>query len=228
MRDPHFFPNHLRPRLDLTITDAGKDFPLVSQTRQRVGKIISHVGQAVCVAARNGLVRPDLALLALQDLFDCLSDYYYEHSYSNRESYDRKLKREITASEEWRGFLKELAEVAEAPKLHGNKSGQSLPVTDQEDRPASGGVRNLPSPSPAGESEDPIAVERAALLRAYRAECSARRGIRITDEMIAKAANPGRWNERTPVQRWKRNDSRCTPADDVKIRAMLKKKPHLE
>ena len=63
-------------------------------------------------------MRPDLALLTLNDVLDCLSDYYYEHSYSNRESYDRKLKREIKASEEWRGFLKELAELAETRKLH--------------------------------------------------------------------------------------------------------------
>ena len=151
MREPHPFPNLLRPSLDLTITDAGKAFPLVAQTRQRVGKIISDVGKSVCVAARDGLLRPDLARPALQDLLDCLSDYYYEHSYSNRESYGRKLQREIRASEEWREFLKELAELAESRKFHGDKSGQSTALAGENSAEAG---RHEPS-SPAPRQDEP-------------------------------------------------------------------------
>jgi hypothetical protein len=70
-----------------------------------------------------------------------------------------------------------------------------------------------------------VAAERKALLQAYVSECAEHR-IRVTDRMIAEAARPT-WHDRTPVQRWKRNDRRCTPGDDSAIRAVLKKKPHL-
>ncbi len=75
-------------------------------------------------------------------------------------------------------------------------------------------------------SGDLVARERKALITAYKAE-GTKRGIRITDRMIAEAASPT-WHERTPVQRWKRNDPRCTPVDDRKIRSVLRKKPHLQ
>ncbi len=69
------------------------------------------------------------------------------------------------------------------------------------------------------------AEERTLLLNAYKRE-GKERGVRITDLMIAQAAST-KWNERTPVQRWKRNDPRCTAGDDAKIRGVLQKKPHL-
>jgi hypothetical protein len=71
-----------------------------------------------------------------------------------------------------------------------------------------------------------VIAERMALIQAYKRECK-EHGIKVTDAMIAQAASP-KWNERTPVARWKVNDSRCTAADDVMIRAVLKKKPHLK
>jgi hypothetical protein len=76
----------------------------------------------------------------------------------------------------------------------------------------------------AVKGTDPVAAERKALLEAYKSE-GLRHGVRITDKMIAEAACRS-WHERTPVQRWKRNDSRSTTADDAKIRAVLKKKSH--
>jgi hypothetical protein len=72
---------------------------------------------------------------------------------------------------------------------------------------------------------DAIAAERNGLLDAYKREGKGR-GVRITDLMIAQAASR-KWNERTPVQRWKRNDPRCSAGDDSAIRAVLRKKPHL-
>lgn len=73
---------------------------------------------------------------------------------------------------------------------------------------------------------DPIAAERKGLLEAYQSE-GVQRGVRITDKMIAEAASKT-WHDRTPVQRWKRNDPKCTKAEDAKIRAVLKNKPHLK
>ncbi len=73
---------------------------------------------------------------------------------------------------------------------------------------------------------DPIAIQRTSLLNDYVAQCKAR-GVKITDKMIAKAARPS-WNERTPVQRWKRNDPKSTHSDDQAIRRVLTEKPHLK
>src|ERR1039458_5902854 len=47
---------------------------------------------------------------------------------------------------------------------------------------------------------DPAAEERTALLLAFKAK-GREHGIKITDEMVAGAAKPGRWNTRTPVTR---------------------------
>jgi hypothetical protein len=52
-------------------------------------------------------------------------------------------------------------------------------------------------------------------------------GVKITDQMIAKAARPS-WSERTPVQRWARNDTRSGPGDDKAIRRVLQTEPHLK
>ena len=73
---------------------------------------------------------------------------------------------------------------------------------------------------------DPVAAERAALLNAYKSE-GAKRDIRITDKMIAEAASSN-WLDRTPLQRWKRNDPRSGFGDDAAIRRVLQKKPHLD
>jgi hypothetical protein len=71
---------------------------------------------------------------------------------------------------------------------------------------------------------DPVAMERAALLTAYKVR-GKQQGIHISDAMVAKAANPGKWNERTMVGWWKRNDPRCKLRHDKKIRAVLEREP---
>ncbi len=88
-----------------------------------------------------------------------------------------------------------------------------------------------PEPTPRGrqrltKKDDSIAKERTALLNAYIEE-GKRGGRKITDRMIAEAARPT-WHERTPVQRWKRNDPRTTEAADTAIRRVLADRPHLK
>jgi hypothetical protein len=51
-------------------------------------------------------------------------------------------------------------------------------------------------------ARDPVAAERQATLSAFK-EKGRKQEIRITDEMVAQAANPGKWNDRTMVTRWK-------------------------
>ena len=116
------------------------------------------------------------------------------------------------------------------PMVNENESKWSVGKTPgPENCNESQSVPNPTVPTTMQDDEsinDPVAVERSALIQAYKSECW-KRGVKVTNEMIARAASDS-WHDRTPVQRWKRNDSRCTPADDVKIRAILKKRPHLQ
>jgi hypothetical protein len=74
------------------------------------------------------------------------------------------------------------------------------------------------------DEAEQIRRERHGLVTAFKAE-GRKKGIRITDEMIAKAANQGRWNDRTMVTWWKRNDPGSGPVHDRKIRAVLNQDP---
>jgi len=71
------------------------------------------------------------------------------------------------------------------------------------------------------------AAERRAALEAYKRECR-EAGVKVTNLMIAKAADPN-WNDRTPVEKWvKAKDPRYnTPPVDRKIRAVFRTKPHI-
>jgi hypothetical protein len=68
-----------------------------------------------------------------------------------------------------------------------------------------------------------VAEERTTSLTAYKAR-GRELGLRITDAMVANAAH-AKWNDRTMVSWWKRNDARCKLAHDKKIRAVLSKDP---
>jgi hypothetical protein len=70
---------------------------------------------------------------------------------------------------------------------------------------------------------DPVAQERRAALLEFKAK-GKRLGIKITDPMVAQAASP-KWNDRTMVTWWKRNDDGCKPFHDRRIRAVLAKDP---
>jgi hypothetical protein len=72
---------------------------------------------------------------------------------------------------------------------------------------------------------DSKAEERRALCEAFKRRAKEQR-IKATDEKIAKAACR-KWNDRTMVTWWKRNDARCTSSHDRLIRAVLSKDPAL-
>jgi hypothetical protein len=69
-----------------------------------------------------------------------------------------------------------------------------------------------------------VAEERQKLLIKFKDKARSH-GIKVTDVKVAKAAKPGRWNDRTPVTWWKANDPRCKSAHDRMIRAVLEKDP---
>jgi hypothetical protein len=91
---------------------------------------------------------------------------------------------------------------------------------------ASGESMSQPSDSLPDE-EVASAAERRAALEAYKRECR-EAGVKVTNPMIAKAADPN-WNDRTPVEKWvKAKDPRYnTLPVDRKIRAVLRTKPHI-
>jgi hypothetical protein len=75
-----------------------------------------------------------------------------------------------------------------------------------------------PVSEPAADLND-----RMRAIAAYKAECKAA-GIKVTDLMIAQAANR-KWTERSRVTWWKAGKDR--PGDDALIRKVLRAKPHL-
>jgi hypothetical protein len=86
------------------------------------------------------------------------------------------------------------------------------------------------TPAAEGKSEEkaefaanPATTERDELLRSYKARGS-EQSIRITDKMVAHAANPN-WNDRSMIAWWKRNDPRCNHQHDRLIRGVLGKDP---
>jgi len=74
-----------------------------------------------------------------------------------------------------------------------------------------------------GDGVDAVATERKRLIDAFKAKAR-EQGIRVTDKLVAKAANP-KWNDRTMVTWWKRNDPKSKPPHDKKIRAVLGRDP---
>ena len=61
----------------------------------------------------------------------------------------------------------------------------------------------------------------------YKRELKAARGIKVTDAMIAQAANP-KWNDRTPVTRFKSGKGQQTDGDRSRIEKVLRERPHLK
>jgi len=106
---------------------------------------------------------------------------------------------------------------------------QQSPLVQSEPKSESGASVAPNEPQPAavegtGAGTDTVAMDRAARLTAFKAKGRSQ-GIRITDEMVAKAAKPGSWNDRTMVTWWKACDPRCKLPHDKKIRAVLERDP---
>jgi hypothetical protein len=78
----------------------------------------------------------------------------------------------------------------------------------------------------SAKDSDPVVAERRALLIDFKTKARGQ-GIRVTDKMVAKEANSGKWNDRTMVTKWKAHSARCHTAHDKKISAFLRKDPSL-
>jgi hypothetical protein len=115
-------------------------------------------------------------------------------------------------------FQKKLKELREAEHQK-YASGEAQPVEPQGEL-----ITDLSENDAREGQPDAVAAERAAILAAFKTKAR-NQGIKVTDEMVAKATNPGKWNDRTMVTRWKRNDPKCRPIHDRMIRAVLSRDP---
>jgi hypothetical protein len=68
-------------------------------------------------------------------------------------------------------------------------------------------------------------AERKRLRDDYKAECK-KRGVKVTDAMIAQAANK-KWSDRSNIQKWLALDPQYDGKPDRMIRKVFADKPHL-
>jgi hypothetical protein len=115
-------------------------------------------------------------------------------------------------------------------KALGEQPPNALPKPNEpvpERPPLSSGI-SPESGTPETEGSElrckPVARDRTALLDDFKVKAR-EGGLKVTDKMVARAANPGKWNDRTIVAWWKRNDPKSTPGHDKKIRALLARDP---
>jgi hypothetical protein len=81
------------------------------------------------------------------------------------------------------------------------------------------------TPGGVGPNINGRKAERKKLRDDYKAECK-QSGVKVTDEMIAEAANP-RWHSRANIQKWLACDPKYDGVPDGKIRKVFRDKPHL-
>jgi len=252
MEYPQDFPKHLHGPVDTLITEAeveftkakkrlrshryGNEYAVGRLILRFVKKVFFAFAQQAREAVAEGLWTGERMRSAVDEFLHKLVVVAYHQKDARGGSLlellesdaTRRMEGEVKESSEWVEHQEQLAAILRSqtapdfvrrpiPKNSGEGDGRSKgPAPLHAEGALKGGN---------GHGSDPVAAERSALLNAYRADC-AKRGIRITDEMIAEAARSS-WHDRTPVQRWKRNDPRSKPGDDVAIRRLLQKKPHL-
>jgi uncharacterized protein (DUF1800 family) len=139
----------------------------------------------------------------------------------------------VTDDQRWKQHLSELVTLAEGASTGSpigtgrNGTDANVATADLPGAPSNeSDIEATPTPTatPTPDVKATAIAERTGLLRAFKAKGKAQR-IKITDEMVAKAANPGKWNERSMVTWWKRNDPRCEVRHDKMIRSVLAKVP---
>jgi hypothetical protein len=104
------------------------------------------------------------------------------------------------------------------------QSFRRLPEWDEFQNLLLGAGDDKTDTGPPSEPMKDATDSRQCAISAFKSKARLR-SIRVTDEMIARAANPGKWNDRTMVTWWKRCDPRCTAAHDKMIRAVLARDP---
>jgi hypothetical protein len=156
-----------------------------------------------------------------------------------REKLERHIRNEWLSPNEWHwpGWCKVFLDAAvavsdsctpavatdAAPEVGNNvvPMAYTAAVDPANEQPT--GRATVATETAASDGIDPVAAERAALLDNYKTRARGQ-GIKLTDAMVAHAASQ-KWNDRTYVGWWKRNDYRSKPPHDKKIRTVLAQDP---
>jgi hypothetical protein len=131
-------------------------------------------------------------------------------------------------------FCEELAAHGEiAPKAADGETaavpdGHTTEIPEQQIPPE---VCAPTAPEGVGPDINERKAERKKLRDDYKAECK-RAGVKVTDVIIAEAANPTTpnnkgWHSRSNIQKWLACDPKYEGTPDQRIRNVFLKKPHL-
>jgi hypothetical protein len=222
---PEGFPEDLKLPIERSIAEAEVEFA-TRNTRRTLEPVYTtdqlmyvYVKSVFFVFARQALEAAAKGIWTLERVRKEVEDYFQPliaDVYSRKcdtpsndgfEFFREHATTAIQISKEWIRHQKALAALAKS--ISANEQPRAY---------------KTPSPKEDAGSGNTIAEDRKSLLTAYKAD-GRQKGIRITDEMLAKAAKPGHWNDRTMVTWWKRDDPRCKPPHDRKIRAVLTRDP---
>lgn len=147
-------------------------------------------------------------------------------------TYQRRRLGELFTGESFHSAFADDAEIELLPRVADLAFSASVaPEQTAKDNPGrvDDSVLNPPMENPVQHSPaicraDELA-ERKELRDGYKAQCKAA-GVKITNEMISRAANTN-WHNRTPVEKWLQGDPRYDGEPDRLIREVIRKKPHL-
>ena len=212
---PPGYPNELRLRTKVVIGKAHERFPKKYQILDLCGYVVAELTPHFCSMVESKKIQADPALGHMEKL---LRYILVANSGDSSESY--QLNERMRESVEYRELTNQLeelegqageriakpgeVELAEAPKLHGDKSGQGLPAVDQQNQPVrGGGVDTLPSTAPAGESKAESGEEELKVAQAAHSESSPRitQKVNTSDTLSIKVSgvNPDIVKRRTII-----------------------------
>ena len=198
--------------------------------------LIQKVFFAYCEEARNAC-REDVwsvvkARKATDAALPLICDHYFVRKHGDRAEEKKSTFRSLFTEgvfldPKGKQHLSELVTLAEGastgPAIKTGRNEEPVSVTTG-DAPGATNESDVDATSTlTPDAEHPVAADRDRLLRAFKAKGKTL-GIKVTHEMVAHAADP-KWNERSMVTWWLRNDDRCKPPHDKKIRAVLGKEP---
>jgi hypothetical protein len=199
---------------------------------------IQKVFFAYCTEARDACREGDWTAMRVRQAIDAawpsICDSYFVREHGSATGAQRMTHRSalwptVTDDQRWKQHLSELLTLAEgassgSPIGTGRKGTDANMTTSDVPGAPTRESQIEATPTLTPDMNATVIAERAELLRAFKAKGKAQR-IKITDEMVAKAANPGKWNERSMVTWWKRNDPGCEVRHDKMIRSVLAKDP---
>ena len=118
---PEGFPDHLKPAAHLAVLKANRRFPKLNQSKKRIRQATFELCELACVAAENGEWQSHLALEGIEDFLHilCVDDPAL-HSYVGTGvfgAFSDPIKWEITATEQWFGYVERLAEAGKSRRL---------------------------------------------------------------------------------------------------------------